>query len=626
LFSARIRWIVAVLAALYGAFLCRVLYLQTFGGEEAREAVRDRLSDDVLLPPRRGTIRDADGLVLARDDAGFALLADPWGLGAVEWECGGCGRLVVTRERDPGAGAPDLPPLPAEFPSPCACARPGAGWAPTYAADRAALAGLLGGEWTPESFGAALEKVRREGWVDARAKVAGLSERRRRPALRERLARTRPVAGSIGREAAMEVVLHPERYPGLKVETRVRRVLDPGLDLATRLVVGRAGPLRDFDLEGRREEFEREGLTPGRLARIPVGRSGVERIHDADLRGSFGRLQRTRDFAGARMGTEVLAPAVDGDDLVLTLSAHLDAAAEGILAGRRGAIVAMAPRDGAILAFAGTAGVEEGDPPGPVRALDPGSVFKVLTAAVGLEGDLAFPAGEVRCLGRASKPVSCEHEHGSPGLREALGHSCNAYFSRLALEIGTRPLQDYARRLHVDLPFGLGVYGEGGGTTWTQETYRRPWVRTDLANLGIGQGPVQLSPIQVGALYCAVANGGRPVRPRFTEGRGAGPGAPVLSPGTLAEIRAGLEETVRSGTASQAGLGRFDAAGKTGTAQVGSRGCHAWFAGYAPAADPRVVVVVVLEAQEDSGGRAAAPLAAEFLEAWESWAAGGGGR
>jgi cell division protein FtsI/penicillin-binding protein 2 len=621
LFEGRIRWILAALAGLWFVFLCRVFYLQTSWAEEARETVSRRTEEEVAVPPRRGAILDAEGAVLARDEVGFDLLADPWGLGAMEWECEGCGRVVRTYESDPGGGPGDPPPGPAPQPPDCTCSLPGREWVPTYAVDRLALAGLLGAE--PEDLGREIDALRREGWEEARKAAEGRDARWRRLVLRDRLARPRLLRRDVGRDAAMEVILNPERYPGLRAEPRSRRLATPGLDAATRALVGTTGPVLDFDLAARGAELGAEGLTPARLAQMRLGRTGIERTFDRRLRGSWGRERIHRDLEGRVGGREAVAPVQDGEDVRLTLSADLDAAAESFLDGHRGALVAMDPRTGALLALAGTGGLEDGEALPAVSGLVPGSVLKAFTALVAEEGGVAPRAGEIQCLGRRSKPIACEHEHGAPGLLEALAGSCNAYFAATAQRIGVRPLEDYARRIHIDKPYRIGVSREGGGTDWTQEKFRVPWDRTDLANLGIGQSKVLLSPLQVGAIFALVANGGRPVRPFLVEGQGAPPEEPVFSAETVAAVRAGLEETVRSGTAAQAGLDRFRAAGKTGTAQVPGHGglkrgvWNAWFACYAPAEAPRIVVVVVLEDCPESGGRAAAPIAARFLAAWE---------
>jgi peptidoglycan glycosyltransferase len=619
LFENRMRWILAGFGCLGLLFLCRVFFLQTYEAGEARRALEGRLTAEILLPPRRGSIVDADGAVLARDEVGYDLTADPFGLGAMEWECEGCGRVTRTYESDAGAGATTEAPGPAAPPSPCTSGACGgrARWVPTYASDRLALAGLLG---VPEEvFAAELDRARLLGWEEARKAATGRDERWRRQVLRDRLTRVRPLRKDVGREAAMEVFLNPERYPGLHAEARAHRARAEGLDGATLRILGTTGPLLKEDLDERREDLEREGLSGALLARIVFGRSGLERIFDRELRGDFGLERRERDIYGRSKSREVLEPARDGPDLRLTLSTRLQAAAEAALAGRKGGLLAMDPRTGAILALAGVG--EDGEPLPAVAGLVPGSVVKALTALVAVENGLAPAAGEVECRGKDSKPISCEHEHGAPGLVVALGDSCNAYFAATGIRVGVRPMRDFARRLHLDEPYGIGIPLEGGGTEWSQRVYRAPWTRTDMANLGIGQGKIVLSALQVGSLFCAIANGGRPVKPFLVEGRGAPAEAPAFLLETLAEVRAGLEATVRTGTASEAGLGRFRAAGKTGTAEVkkGTGTWNAWFAGYAPAEDPRVVVVVVLLDSPRSGGHAAAPVVAEFLAAFEEW-------
>ena len=621
MFEGRLRWILGGTAGLFAVFLARVLFLQTAGAEASREAVESRRHGTIALPPRRGAVRDADGVLLARDETGFDLMADSRSLGAVEWRCGreDCGRVCRTWETDPGPGPDAEPPLPAEAPPACRC---GSTDLRRVEGDDApgSLADLLG-----EPTGALEERVgriRARGWTTARAAARRRGERWRRVTLRDWLGRRRCVASGLSREAALEIALDPERFPGFTVEARHLRRVEEGLDPATLSVLGRTGPPTPADAE----RLRREGLGPAEVHSLAVGRSGVERAFDRDLRGSFGTERASRDLYGRVLGRESVDPVVDGEDLRLACSSRLNAAAEGILAGRPGAIVALDPRDGALRAVAGAAGPEEGAPLLAGQGEEPGSVMKVLPALVALEGGVAPAAGEVDCRGRASKPLPCEHDHGSPGMREALSGSCNAYFAATALRIGVRPLEDFARLLHIDRPYGIGLGAEGGGTDWIQDSFppRRPWVRTDLANLGIGQGPILLSPLQVGSLYCAIANGGHPVLPYLVEGKGRSPGSAVLSSSTTAQVRAGLEDTVRIGTASNAGLQEFRAAGKTGTAQAGEdaegrRKLNAWFAGYAPAEDPRIVVVVLLADQRESGGRAAAPLAAEFLRAWRDW-------
>lgn len=626
MFDARLRRIVAVLVGMAFVFLARVFHLQTFEVLESRARVDDRLNDEAPIAPRRGDILDARGRVLARDESCFDLAADARELGAVEWECGGCGRLLTTHERDPGPGEANLPPLPPEGPDPCrreSCRVRGSSWAPTYAVDRLAAAPLLG--LREEELAAALDEARLRSWAIARARSAKVEGKWHARALRDWLTRPRRVLQDVPRAAAMEIVRAPARYRGLRIESRARRRVNPDLDPATRAVVGRTGPLQAEEWERRRADWEAEGLSEETALETLFGRSGVEATFDRALRGSFGMRRTARDLHGAVTSRAVVLPAADGQDLRLTLDSGLSAEAARILGDREGALVAMDPHSGAVLAVAGVRGEEPYIHLEAVQGLDPGSVMKAYTALVGLEGGLVPEAGEVHCTGKSSKPVRCAHDHGSPGLRDALSESCNPFFGTMAVRIGTGPFARYAEALGLGEPIGIGVPPQSGGTNWTQRLSERlrgvGWERTDLANLGIGQGPVALSALHVAVLYAAVANGGRPVKPFVVEGAGTAPGAPVFSPESLAAVRAGLEETVRTGTAKDAGLGRFRAAGKTGTAQISDPKrkhlYNAWFAAYAPADAPRIVVVAVVENTPESGGTAAAPLVARFLEAWE---------
>ncbi len=608
MFDLRMRRILGAIAALWLLFLARTFWLQTSGAEGARRSVAERLVTSLQVAPRRGSILDADGLVLARDDVDYDLTADAWGLGTTEWECA-CGRVVRTYESDPDGEDP------AGRPGPCRT-RTCAGrdlWVPTYAADRLALARLLG--TTEEAFAESLARIRRDGWADARRAAEGRDARLARQVHRDRLQQARPLRRNVGQEAAMEVLLHPERYPGIRAEAKARRVTAEGLDAATLRILGTTGPLQADEIPAWRARLAEEGIEGAMLTRIPFGKSGVERTFDRVLRGSFGREVRRRDIHGRPTTRETVEPALDGVDLRLTLNAHYQAIADEALDGRPGALVAMDPGTGAILAMAGTAGDE---PLPAVTGHIPGSVMKLLTGLVAVENGLAPRAGEVECLGRKSRPMGCEHEHGAPGIVEAMGESCNAYFGATGIRIGVRPMLDYAKRLNIAEPFGLGISLEGGGTEWTQRKHKAPWGRTDLSNVAIGQGKITLSPLQVAALYGTAANGGRPVRPHLIEGTGLPPGEPVFSTSTLDIIRRGLEATVATGTAKEAGLARFRAAGKTGTAQIPNRdgSWNAWFAGFAPAENPRIVVVVVLLDIKEYGGHAAAPVAARFLEAW----------
>jgi penicillin-binding protein 2 len=636
-FEARLRRVLAACGLALGVIFLRCAWLQTACAADARREIARGRHRVLAVPPARGSITDADGRLLAFDEQGFELLADAAGLETVEWECGGCGRLRTSAPATPAllgkarevAEAPGATvateratprPAPAAPPGACRCGVPGAAWSPVEGQDRESLAGVLGEE--PARFAAELEAVRAAAWRAAdRAAAAAPTPARARAAVRNALTLRRRVRADVPREAALRVALFPSRYRGLSVKAAPHRRQAPGLDAATAGVLGGVGPLLDTD-EAR---LRAEGVDPRRLARRETGRSGIERAYEEQLRGVPGEVRVVRDLHGRITGEEVESPAVPGRDLRLTLSSALCAKAEALLGDRPGGLVAMDPT-GAVLAVAGRTG--EGAPGAPAARI-PGSVLKALSAWAALEAGTVPAAGEVRCrhaLERGRGLLTCEAEHGRPGLREAMAGSCNAYFSEAGRRTGAEAFRGLALRLGLGSPARLGYLPghETGGVRPSERMFGRPWDDDLLRQVAIGQGPVTLSPVQVAALYAAIANGGRPVVPHLVEGDALPPGEPLASAATLRALRGSLEEVVATGTGSRAGLGRFRAAGKTGTAQMGGRrGSHAWFAGYAPAEDPRVVVVVCLEeVAAGGGGTLAAPLAAEFLDAWDRWRAG----
>jgi penicillin-binding protein 2 len=594
-------------------FIWRVWSLQT--GESAAaarnslERSRDRESS---VPPRRGSLRDRDGRLLAWDESGFDLLVDPRELGVVDWECTGCGRAAVTREEMPSSAAPVMPPRPGP-PDACACAAPLARWRDRAPAARAVLAEHLGVDAV--ALEEELAALREAAWTRALAAAGAGRARHHRTLLLEELGRLRKLRADVPRAAALEVYVHNDLHRGIVVDAEPVRRVAPDLDASMAVLVGTTGPVHAEEVE----RLRAEGLSTARIYRMRIGRSGVERSRDEALRGTWGREVEVRDARGNVTERRVLEEVGHGRDIYLSVSTELTEAGRNALGSRHGGLIAMDLHSGEILALAGES--PEGFH-GAVTACRPGSVMKVLTALAALHAGKEPPDGSLFCRGRESRPIRCTHNHGAISLEEAISGSCNVYFWRAGVAAGADALSEMGRRLRIDRPYGIGVSLEGGGTDWSQEfPVGRPWKREHLANVGIGQGPIEMSPLHVAALYAAIANGGRPISPTLVRGEGDRPVASVLDAGHLRRIRTGLEATIVEGTARNRGLERHRAAGKTGTAQISAedRSLHAWFAGYAPAENPRVVVVVVVHQQDGSGGDVAAPIAARFLDAWEKW-------
>lgn len=278
----------------------------------------------------------------------------------------------------------------------------------------------------------------------------------------------------------------------------------------------------------------------------------------------------------------------------------------------------------------------------------PGSVFKVLTSVALLESGLIDPDAPYHCRGYLDQPdrdrcFVYRHYgvgHGDMDLESALCHSCNVYFFDAARRIGPDAIHDWAARFGLGQASGCEVPGERGGNLPSPADPQATWYPGTTLQFAIGQASLTVTPLQVARMMAAVANDGRLVTPHFThepasrsehrsgaglqlvayeteQSRWPAPRIEGLSPDTLWRIRAGLQRVVADprGTGKHVRLEQIEIAGKTGTAEVGGgRPDHAWFAGYAPADQPRVAFVVVLE-HGGSGGQAAGPVARRLVEA-----------
>lgn len=284
-------------------------------------------------------------------------------------------------------------------------------------------------------------------------------------------------------------------------------------------------------------------------------------------------------------------------------------------------------------------------------ALPPGSVFKTLSAIAALESGLIDPRETFYCQGYLRHPdrLRCliftkyNVGHGPTRMVDALQRSCNVYFYHAAEQIGPRRLCRWAERLGFGRPTGIDLPSESDGNLTTPDNVRQReghgWRRGDTPRLAIGQASLTATPLQVARLLAAVANGGRLVKPHVVAGFGAGfisqeneddgeadrrlhsevaPAGriPDLSAATLRVVREGLRRVVEQGGTGHRTvyLESVAVAGKTGTADAGGgREAHAWFAGYAPAEQPRVAFAVVLE-HAGSGGANAGPVARQMVE------------
>lgn len=519
----------------------------------------------------------------------------------------------------------------------------------------------------------------------------------------------RPIGIDIDKDVVIYLQEHPERFPGVThLEIPVREY--PGGAMAAH-VVGHIGEISEEQLEKRRDEqdeAEEQGTTvreyrPGDL----VGKVGVERAYEDWLAGKVGVRKIAVDVRGERVQDFGYQAPERGWDAILTLDAKLQAAAEQALeqgiatargltdpdSGKRfkapaGAIVALDPRNGEILALASLpdfdpnlfvgstprreiAKLNAPDSNMPflnraiAEAVPPGSAFKPLTAAAAFTIDRNLENRTFQCPGFLKIGTRVFRDwtpdgHGTVGLSRSLAESCDIVYYTLGVELDQRRrelrqehLQDVARRFGLGRLTGIDLLGEADGLVpdaewkWNRfsyaQTFDRRWFPGDAANLAIGQGFLQTTPLQLAVAYSAVANGGTVYRPHVlkclaqlnvsrptvvdeacrsgTVPKAASPKVIErvdIAPGVFSLIESGMSGTVRDeGTAAAAftnfPLDKVFVAGKTGTAQMKPKQPFSWFAAIAKAGDKEVVMVALVE-EAGTGSQIAAPIVRKAIE------------
>jgi penicillin-binding protein 2 len=402
-----------------------------------------------------------------------------------------------------------------------------------------------------------------------------------------------------------------------------------------------------------------------------VGQSGLEKVYDKYLRGIAGRRMIQVNAAGRKVKDLGIEEPRPGMDMYLTIDLDVQKAAEEGLGDRAGAVVALDPRSGEILALASHPNYDPNlfprgiapadwvrlmnDPSHPLynRAIQsvypPGSTFKIIVALAGLETGVIKPNEKITCHGGlwvGNHFFRCweRNGHGPVAFHEALVSSCDVYFYTMGDRIGWDRVAEYAKKLGYGSLTGIMMPDEKPGLIPTMEWKKKRtgdvWRTADNYMNSIGQGFVLVSPIQAAQMIGAVANGGTFYRPRLvkmTKNRETGETKTfppelrrtvTLDPAVLDEVRRALLGVTSEphGTAHGAATPLASVAGKTGTAQViaqkvPGRGVskntqdHAWFIAYAPADNPKIALAVMVE-HGGHGGAAAAPVAKKVIEAF----------
>src|SRR5208337_4168054 len=402
-----------------------------------------------------------------------------------------------------------------------------------------------------------------------------------------------------------------------------------------------------------------------------VGMSGVEQYYNDMLMGKNGSRQVLVNSRGKEVGTLSDVQAVPGKQLKLTIDLDLQIAAEEALEGRPGAIVSMDPRNGEILAMVSRPAFDPNafavritrdewnrlmtDPGKPLlnkaiqAQLAPGSVFKVIMATAGLqEGvaqDLVITCGGGKSFyGRFFKCWITGHgSHGTVGISKAIYQSCDSYFYTLAEKLGISRIAKYATMLGLGQKSGVDLPQEVSGVMpseeWKIKNFKQKWYAGETISVGIGQGAVATTPIQLMRAAGAITSGGMLVRPHVAFPDQFPPGFKQVANYTDKQdigldqdnwilITDALAQVVSPvGTAPSAALKGIDFAGKTGSAQtisndlkkrLGAEGKHfkdnGWFVGVTPRRNPEIVVATLLE--EGEHGYYAARATAKVIKAY----------
>ena len=379
---------------------------------------------------------------------------------------------------------------------------------------------------------------------------------------------------------------------------------------------------------------------------VRQGRAGLERFYDDDLSGRTNELSSLVDrLSGSEQA---------GDNLVTSLDPAAQRIALQQLGGRKGAVVALDPRTGAIKVMASVPGYDPNtvkdqrqfdrlnrDQDAPLlnrttqAGYPPGSTFKVVTAIAAIDSGRYTP--DSRISGRNGKTISgvplnndAGESFGDITLTEALTKSVNTVFGEIGEKLGKSTMQKYMDRMGFGAPVEVDLPRDeraASGERVRGRVVPATNGAVDVGRMAIGQDKLTVTPLQMAMVASTVANGGKLMKPRLgdrivdRDGRTVRRLVPkemsqVMSPQTASQVGAMMGQVVKEGTGTAAALEGIDVAGKTGTAEV-DRSCgpnQLWFIAFAPVQDPRVAIAATVECGTGFGGTVAAPIAKAVMQ------------
>lgn len=459
------------------------------------------------------------------------------------------------------------------------------------------------------------------------------------------------------------------RFPGVTVEARLSRHYPFG-DLFTH-ALGYIGKINSRELQ----QLENDGEAANYAASRDIGKIGLERFYQQQLHGTMGYQEVEVNNRGRLIRVLRSVPAVSGQNIHLGLDVGLQLTAQQVLKEQRGALVAMDPRNGAVLAFYSNPSYDPNlfvhgisstnynallnsrDKPLINRVTQgtypPASTIKPHLALLGLETNTITPSSKIWDPGYFTLP-NADHRfrdhvrwgHGWVDIYTAIMKSCDTYFYELGVKLGIDRISDYMSKMGFGAETGIDILEESSGIMpsrgWKRARHNQPWYPGDTVPLSIGQSYWTSTPLQLVVATAVLLNQGRLAKPHlvthFSDEHAKTAFEPQISQAievvdqqNWAVVMDTMHRTVKDlgGTAHKAFIGaNYDAAGKTGTAQLAAIGQdekydadkvderlrdNAMYIGYAPYDKPTIVIAVALE-NAGGGGSNAAPIARQMLD------------
>ena len=478
-----------------------------------------------------------------------------------------------------------------------------------------------------------------------------------------------PLRTHLNEVEAAKFAVNRYRFPGVELKSRLFRHYPLGKQGAH--MIGYIGRINDKDLA----KLAEKNLLSNYKGTDHIGKSGIEQSYESVLHGTTGSQQVETDADGKAVRVLSSVAPNSGSNLVLAADSKLQEIAETAFGDRRGALVAIKPSTGEVLALVSMPTFDSNlfvdgidvanwkllneslDKPlinRPLRGVyPPGSTFKPFAALAGLEAGKRKPPYSINDAGYFTLPNS-QHRyrdwkpggHGNVDMRRAITISCDTFFYGLAVELGIERLTNFVRHFGFGRKSGIDIEGEVGGLLptpeWKKRRYKQPWYMGETVIVGIGQGYTLTTPMQLAQATAILANKGVAMRPRLvsaildTKTSISTPTPAIVSDritldnANLEIVNLGMVDvTLPGGTAASVGANAgYSIAAKTGTAQVigikqnekyneklvnERHRDHALFVAYAPAEDPQIALAVIVE-NGGHGGSAAGPIARKVMD------------